>query len=61
MAGFNCEIKWATRLCEVDGKLGYFHCWEHWANVCLTIKSKTEGYGPTEHQVSEVSAVIKEG
>jgi hypothetical protein len=31
------------------------------ANVCLTIKSKTEGYGPTEHQVSEVSAVIKEG
>lgn len=29
MAGFNCEIKWATRLCEVDGKLGYFHCWEH--------------------------------
>jgi hypothetical protein len=33
MAGFNCEIEWATRLCEVDGKLGYFHCWEHWANV----------------------------
>lgn len=31
------------------------------ANVCLTIKSKTEGYGPTEHQVPEVSAVIKEG
>ena len=30
-------------------------------NVCLTIKSKTEGYGPTEHQVSEVNAVIKEG
>lgn len=29
--------------------------------VCLTIKSKTEGYGPTEHQVLEVSAVIKEG
>lgn len=22
MAGFNCEIKWATRLCEVDGKRG---------------------------------------
>ena len=30
-------------------------------NVCLTIKSKTEGYGPTEHQVSEVNAVIKGG
>lgn len=33
MAGFNCEIEWATRLCEVNGKLGYFHYWEHWANV----------------------------
>ena len=30
------------------------------ANVCLIIKSKTEGYGPTEHQVPKVSAVIKE-
>lgn len=33
MAGLNCEIKWETRLCEVNGELGYFHCWEHWANV----------------------------
>ena len=29
MAGLNCEIKWETRLCEVNGELGYFHCWEH--------------------------------
>ena len=28
MAGLNCEIRWETRLCEVDGELGYFHCWE---------------------------------
>lgn len=33
MAGLNCEIRWETRLCEVDGELGYFHCWEHWSNV----------------------------
>lgn len=33
MAGLNCEIKWETRLCEVNGELGYFHCWEHWSNV----------------------------
>ena len=26
MAGLNCEIKWETRLCEVNGELGYFHC-----------------------------------
>lgn len=118
MAGLNCEIRWETRLCEVDGELGYFHCWEHWSNVIdasplrgghpggqigqvygivefkdgvrridpakikfcddenailaemekhnrakvnLTVKIRTEGYGPTEHQFPEVSAVIKEG
>lgn len=33
MAGLNCEIRWETRLCEVDGELGYFHCWGHWSNV----------------------------
>lgn len=33
MAGLNCEIKWETRFCEVNGEFGYFHCWEHWANV----------------------------
>lgn len=27
----------------------------------LTVKIRTEGYGPTEHQFPEVSAVIKEG
>lgn len=31
------------------------------ANVCLTIKVETEGYGPAEHQVPKVNAVIKEG
>lgn len=36
MAGLNCEIKWETRLCEVNGELGYFHCWEHWSNVIDT-------------------------
>ena len=27
------EIKYETRECIVNGKPGYFHCWEHWANV----------------------------
>lgn len=26
-------IEWEKRLCSVDDKTGYFHCWEHWANV----------------------------
>lgn len=31
------------------------------AKVNLTVKIRTEGYGPTEHQFPEVSADIKEG
>lgn len=31
------------------------------AKVNLTVKIRTGGYGPTEHQFPEVSAVIKEG
>lgn len=26
-------IRAERRLCEVDGKLGYFHTWEHWSRV----------------------------
>lgn len=26
-------VEWATRLCEVNGELGYFHTWETWSNV----------------------------
>ena len=26
-------IKFETRGCEVDGRPGYFHCWEQWAKV----------------------------
>lgn len=33
MAGMNFEIKWETRLCEVDGELGYFHTWEQRSDV----------------------------
>lgn len=27
----NITISFETRLCTVDGKLGYFHCWEHYS------------------------------
>lgn len=29
MAGLSMEL----RLCEVDGELGYFHCWEQYAKT----------------------------
>lgn len=31
MNGLNLEIRWETRLCKVEGKLGYFHTWEHYS------------------------------
>ena len=32
MASFkNIEIMKKLRLCTVNGKLGYFHCWEHYS------------------------------
>ena len=34
MAKFgDINIHYETRDCEVNGQSGYFHCWEHWANV----------------------------
>ena len=33
MAGLSMDIKLETRLCELNGEFGYFHCWEHWSNV----------------------------
>ena len=32
LAGFNnIKIYWGTRLCKVDGELGYFHTWEQYS------------------------------
>lgn len=27
----NIELCFEKRLCEVEGELGYFHCWEHFS------------------------------
>ena len=55
MAGLNCEIKWETRLCEVNGELGYFHCWEHWSNVIDT--SPLRG-GHPGGQIGQVHGIL---
>ena len=33
MAGLKMNVEFPTRLCEVEGKLGYFNLWEQWSNV----------------------------
>ena len=32
------------RLCEIDGRLGYFHYWEHYATVVPSIGSLPGGH-----------------
>lgn len=32
MAGLKMNVEFPTRLCEVNGELGYFHLWEQWSN-----------------------------
>ena len=49
MTGLNMKIEWETRLCEVDGELGYFHTWEQWSgNVNGSQLSRV--YGIVEFQ-----------
>lgn len=47
MSGLNMEIRWETRLCEINGELGYFHTWEHWSNVVDS--SPLRGGHPKQH------------
>ena len=56
MAGLNCEIRWETRLCEVDGELGYFHCWEHWSNVEVKVDLSAT---PTAELVDQLSRAVQ--
>lgn len=32
-SGVTFELRPEIRLCEVKGEIGYFHCWEHRADV----------------------------
>jgi hypothetical protein len=38
MAGLKMNVEFPTRLCEVNGELGYFHLWEQWSNVIVLIR-----------------------
>ena len=44
------------RLCEVDGKLGYFHCWEQYVgtNPLLPCSSKVFGIVEFKDRVQRV-------
>lgn len=55
-SGLSFEVKPELRLCEVNGEIGYFHCWEHWANVV------DAGFAVSSHpggQVARVHAIVE--
>ena len=53
MAGIKMNVEFPTRLCEVNGKLGYFHRWEQWSNVVGT--SLLRG----RHPVGQVYGIVE--
>lgn len=56
MSGLNMEIRWETRLCEVNGELGYFHTWEHWSNV---VDSSPLRGGHPGGQVGQIYGIVE--
>lgn len=54
--GTTFTIEWERRLCKVENEFGYFHCWEHYADVIspgLTIGSHPGG------QFSRVYGIVE--
>lgn len=49
-------IEWEKRLCSVDDKTGYFHCWEHWADV---VNPSPMIGGTPGGQISQVFGIVE--
>ena len=57
MAAMNdIAIRTELRLCKVHGKLGYFHCWEQYADVIFQVVSNGSHPGG---QYSRVFGIVE--
>ena len=57
LAGFNnIKICWETRLCKVDGELGYFHTWEQYSRP---IGASPMVGGATAGVVSQIHGIVE--
>lgn len=56
MAGLDMRIKWETRLCEVNGEVGYFQTWEQWLNV---VDASPLIGGHPARQISQVFGIVE--
>lgn len=50
------SIEYETRLCEVNGEIGAFHTWEHWANV---IDASPLRGGHPGGQISQIYGIVE--
>lgn len=50
------EVRKELRLCEVNGELGYFHCWEHYSTM---IDASPMIGGHPGGQVSHVFGIVE--
>ena len=56
MAGLKMNVEFPTRLCEVNGELGYFHLWEQWSNV---IDASPLRGGHPAGQIGQVYGIVE--
>lgn len=50
------EIRWETRLCEVDGRPGYFHTWEQFSKP---VEASPLIGGPPVGVIAQVFGVVE--
>lgn len=58
---WTCTVEWQTRDCEVDGRPGLFHTWEHYSRPIIDIPSgiKPAGFVSGVYGIVEFSDGIK--
>lgn len=56
MAKMVMTIEYETRLCEVNGEIGFFHTWEHWAHV---VDASLLRGGHPGGQISKIYGIVE--
>lgn len=56
MAKMVMTTEFETRLCEVNGEIGIFHTWEHWAHV---IDASPLRGGHPGGQISQIYGIVE--
>lgn len=58
MANLDFKIERVTRLCEVNGELGFFHAWEQWSNVVEPNPNALKEFSDVSFDVTDIPKYI---